>query len=241
MQLPKMILFDAGRTLVNYGEVPTTLAAFQHIMPYVTSNPSNYTCEEIEQKCNEIFEALDGCREARVEVPEQTGLKLLFDILDISFSIPMEKIEQIYGAHFIDTYPMDQAAEFLEYLHRRGIRTGVISNFIFSGSRLLERLDRLYPAHHFEFVIASSDYGIRKPNKLLFEVGVTKSHVRPDEIWYIGDKVAVDVVGSQGAGVFPVLYHSPKNPPQTAPKGVLSVHSYNELIEIIEKCEVSPC
>lgn len=234
MQMPKMILFDAGRTLVNYGEVPTTLEAFRHIMPYVTSNPNNWTCEEIERKCNEIFEALDGCREARVEVPEQTGLKLLFDILDISFSIPMEEIERIYAEHFIDTYAIDQAAEFLEYLHRRGIRTGVISNFIFSGNRLLERLTRLYPAHHFEFVIASSDYGIRKPNKLLFEVGITKSHVRPGEIWYIGDKVAVDVVGSLGAGMVPVLYNSPRNKPQTAPKGVLSVHSYDELTQILE-------
>lgn len=234
MQLPKMILFDAGKTLVNYGEVPTTLEAFQHIMPYITSNPNNWTCEQIDQKCNEIFEALDGCREARFEVPEQTGLKLLFDILDISFSIPMDEIERIYGAHFIDVYPIDQAAEFLEYLHRKGIRTGVISNFVFSGNRLAERLSRLYPANHFEFVISSSDYGIRKPKKLLFEVGITKSHVRPEEIWYIGDKVAVDVVGSQGAGLVPVLYNSPRNKPQTAPEGVLSVYSYGELIEIIE-------
>lgn len=234
MQLPKMILFDAGKTLVNYGEVPTTLEAFQHIMPYITSNPNNWTCEQIEQKCNEIFEALDGCREDRVEISEQTGLKLLFDILDISFSISMEEIERIYGEHFIDTYAIEQASEFLEYLHRKGIRTGVISNFVFSGNRLNERLTRIYPAHHFEFAIASSDYGIRKPNKLLFEVGITKSHVRPDEIWYIGDKVAVDVVGSQGAGLFPVLYNSPWNKPQAAPEGVLSVHSYGELIEIIE-------
>lgn len=234
MQLPKMILFDAGKTLVDYGEVPTTLEAFQHIMPYITSNPNNWTCEQIEKKCNEIFDALDGCREARFEISEQTGLKLLFDILDISFSISMEEIEQIYGAHFIDTYPIDQAADFLEYLHRKGIRTGVISNFIFSGNRLLERLTRLYPAHHFEFVIASSDYGIRKPNKLLFEVGIAKSHAAPEEIWYIGDKVAVDVVGSLGAGLVPVLYNSPRNQPQTAPDGVLSIHSYEELTQLLE-------
>lgn len=235
MQLPKMILFDAGRTLVNYGETPTTLEAFQHITPYITYNPNNWTSEDMERKCNEIFDCLDGCREAQLEVPEQTGLKLLFDILDISFSIPIDEIERIYANHFIDVYTIDRAAEFLDYISLRGIRTGVISNFVFSGSRLRERLKKLYPNHHFEFVIASSDYGVRKPNKLLFEVGITKSRVKPGEIWYIGDKVNIDVVGSAGSGMIPVFYHNPRNNPQAVPDDVLAVDSYKDLIEILEK------
>ncbi|MDO5401485.1 MAG: HAD family hydrolase [Eubacteriales bacterium] len=234
MSLPKMILFDAGKTLVNYGEVPTTLKSIQQIYPYITHNPNGWTCEDIERKCSEVFDALDGCRAARFEVPEQTGLKLLFDILDISFSLPMEEIERIYGAHFIDAYPVEQAEEFLTYLHHKGIRTGVISNFIFSSSRLLEWLTNLYPNNEFEFVVTSSDYGIRKPNKLLFEVAVSKSRLSPGEIWYVGDKAAVDVAGSQSAGMVPVLYNSPRNKPQTAPDGVLSIHSYDELTKILE-------
>lgn len=234
MPLPKMILFDAGKTLINYGEAPTTLKAFQQIYPYISHNPNNWTCEEMERKANEIFDFLDVCREVRVEVPEQTGLKLLFDILDISFSIPMEEIERIHSAHFIDISAVDQAAELLNYLHNHGIRTGVISNFIFSSPRLREWLTNLYPDHHFEFVITSSDYGIRKPSKLLFEVAATKSHLAPGDIWYVGDKVAVDVVGSQGAGMIPVLYNSPQNKPQTVPKDVLSVCSYEALIQVLE-------
>lgn len=230
MSLPKMILFDAGKTLVNYGEIPTTLVAIQHIYPYIIHNPNNWTCQDIEQKANEIFDSLDGCRMARVEVPEQTGLRLLFDILDISFSIPMEKIEQIYSAHFIDVYPVDQAANFLKYLQQKGIRTGIISNFIFSSSRLQEWLKKLYPDNDFEFVITSSDYGIRKPNPLLFEAAITRSHLNPHEIWYIGDKVSVDVHGSQSAGMVPILYNSPRNKPQAVPEGVHSIDSYQELI-----------
>lgn len=234
MPLPKMVLFDAGKTLFDYGEIPTTLIAFQKIYPYITHNSNKWTCDDMERKCNEIFDSLDSCREVKCEVAEQIGLKLLFDILDISFSISMEEIEQIYSAHFIDVYPIDQAADFLAYLHDNGVRTGVISNFIFSSSRLHERLVRTYPNSHFEFVITSSDYGIRKPNKLLFEVAVTKSHLVPGEIWYVGDKVNVDVAGSQGAGMVPVLYNNPWNKPQTAPEGVLSIHSYQELIQILE-------
>lgn len=241
MQLPKMILFDAGKTLVNYGQTPTILKAFQQIFPYITHNPNHLTCEDLEKKCMEIFGCLDGCRDARFEVPEQTGLKLLFDILDISFSIPMDEIERIYGGHFIDAYPVAQAEEMLGYLHGKGIRVGVISNFIFSSPRLLEWLTRLYPGHHLEFVITSSGYGIRKPNRLLFEVAITKSRLSPEEIWYVGDKVAVDVAGSLGAGMIPVLYNSPLNKPQMVPEGVLSVNSYQELIHIIENCEVTPC
>lgn len=235
MSLPKMIFFDAGKTLLNYGEIPTIFEAFQQIYPYITHNPNNWTCDDMARKCIEIFDALDGCHEAWFEVPEQTGLRLLFDILDISFPISLEEIERIYGAHFIEAYPIEQAADFLTYLHNRGIRTGVISNFVFSSPRLHERLTNIYPNNHFEFIITSSDYGIRKPCKLLFDVAISKSRLSPGEIWYVGDKVAVDVVGSQSAGMIPVLYNSPRNKPQTPPKGVLSVHSYEELTQILEK------
>lgn len=234
MPLPKMILFDAGKTLINYSSIPTILEAFQHISPYITHNPNNWTCEDMERKANEIFDFLDVCREVRVEVPEQTGLKLLFDILDISFSIPMEEIERIYAAHFIEASAVEQASEFLNYLHHKGIRTGVVSNFIFSSPRLREWLTDLYPNNHFELVITSSDYGVRKPNRLLFEVAVTKSRLSPGDIWYVGDKVAVDVVGSQRVGMVPVLYNSSQNKPQTAPDGILSVFSYEELTQVLE-------
>lgn len=220
--------------MIHYGDTPTTLEAIQQIYPYIIYNPNNWTCQDIEQKANEIFDSLDVCRKAQVEVPKQTGLKLLFDILDISFSISMEKIEQIYGEHFIDAYPVAQTEDFLTYLHGNGIRTGVISNFIFSSSRLQEWLTNIYPNNHFEFVITSSDYGIRKPNPLLFEVAVTKSRLAPGEIWYVGDKVAVDVAGSHGAGMIPVLYNSPMNKPQISPEGIVSVHSYEELTKILE-------
>ena len=55
----------------------------------------------------------------------------------------------------------------LDFLNQHGIRSAVISNLLWSGAALTERLNRLLPNNQFEFVMTSSDYFMRKPNRIL--------------------------------------------------------------------------
>ena len=88
------------------------------------------------------------------------------------------------------------------------IRSGVISNIGFSGHALKNRINRLLPDNRFEFIIASSEYMVRKPNPLIFRLALSKANLSADEVCYCGDNTENDVMGAYGAGIFPVWYHS---------------------------------
>lgn len=94
----------------------------------------------------------------------------------------------------------------LDYIKGLGIRSGVISNIGWSGDALTERIDRLLPHNHFEFVIASSEYMFRKPEPMLFELALKKAELNAEEVWFCGDNVKADVEGSAAVGMFPVWY-----------------------------------
>ena len=76
MSKPKMIIFDAGRTLLDYASIDT-LKGVKAFMPYITSNPLHLTAEEIDQRTNEVFELFEASRKQLFEVPECTILSLV--------------------------------------------------------------------------------------------------------------------------------------------------------------------
>lgn len=230
MSRPKMIIFDAGKTLFNYHDVDTSRGVREYCR-YLTKNTRSLTVEEIDAQVSGIFETFKAARKQLFEVHEQTVLKLAFDFLELEFSISIPEIEKIIWENDAEIVPVAGTEELLAYLNSTGIRTAVISNLCFSGYLLKERLDLLYPQNRFEFVIASSDYGIRKPERRLFEVGSVHANLKPEEIWYIGDNLAADVEGAKSCGMVPVLYMSEHNRYGELPSDILSVENYDQLIK----------
>lgn len=236
MNRPKMVIFDAGRTLIDYVSVDT-LKGVQALMPYIVSNPRNLTAEEINFITNRTFDHFEAARKQLFEVPAPTILKLAYDLMDIRLSVSMEEAEKIIWNEDAVIEIVEGSRDLLDSLHDMGIRTAVISNLDFSGYLLRERLNELFPGNHFEFVVASSDCGVRKPTKLLFEAGIARSGLKPDEIWYVGDKVQVDVAGSSACGITPVLYQFKRNTYGELPEGLISIDDYSELAAILRECD----
>jgi hypothetical protein len=73
MQLtkPKMVIFDAGRTLMNYKEI-NIRKGIEAYFPYIISNPHNYSIEEIEKQ---MEKALDKIPLEYLIYVVKTGLK----------------------------------------------------------------------------------------------------------------------------------------------------------------------
>lgn len=69
-----------------------------------------------------------------------------------------------------------------------------------------ERINKLLPENTFEFIVTSSDFMFRKPNKRIFDLALEKAELQPDEVWYIGDQYECGVQGSLNAGLQPVWY-----------------------------------
>ena len=189
--------------------------------------------EEIEKYDDEIFGSFEPCRENRFEIPMENKLRLLFDLLEIQFSISLNEVAKIEWEEDPVIETVNHAADLLHWLNGAKIRTAVISNCDYSGKLLQEKLNKIFPENQFEFVIASSDYGVMKPNRYIFQAGIVKSGLEAKDIWYVGDKVAVDVLGSKAAGMTPVLYKNPRNTYQEIPENAIVVDDLMEIASLL--------
>lgn len=244
---PKMVLFDYGQTLcaeIGWSAERGNMAMLERAV----CNPG-WSVEEVTERS----QALNAEIQSRVrtggigglEIPSQSFQRLLYGAMGIEFDISPLEMEEVFWNGCSDCSAMPGAAEMLEELHARGIRTGVISNLSFSGEALRRRLDRFLPNNRFEFALASSDYAVRKPDKRLFQIALLKAGLAAEDVWYCGDNTVADVAGAAGAGLFPVWYTSDaetgyvRKPEYSTPPECeyLRIRRWAQLIEKIDALE----
>jgi putative hydrolase of the HAD superfamily len=169
-------------------------------------------------------------------------LRLKYDLLGLTLDVSLPEAEEILWTAASPGEAMPGAQEMLAGLRARGVRTAVISNLGWTGAALTARLGRLLPEHAFEFVIASSDYALRKPNPLIFRAALAKAGLMPEEVWFCGDQIDADVFGAQAADIFPVWYEDQTIPNAFAKKNTglaitgehLHIHHWRELIAALD-------
>ena len=239
---PEMILFDYGGTLMyepEWDHVRGTKALFEHVI----LNPHGYTPEEVSNWETAFYQSMLPSREAGAELTEIQMLRLTYERHGIVLDIPYEEAEFIL---WDATSPMGpgnvcpHVESMLSALDAMGIRTGVISNIGWTGRALRRRIAAQLPGHRFEFIMTSSDYGIRKPGLPLFETALEKAGLTPGKIWHCGDTAEKDAAGAHGAGIFPVLYRGTlPGAPERTPGEVLpdfpllTIHDWRQLTEIL--------
>ncbi len=205
MTSQKMILFDYGGTLM-YEPDFNPRCGNEALFRLIKDNPNNVTLDEFTDYLTRLFDEIRALRGEYIEIHEHHFLKYLIDYFGITLTVPVEYAEmEMFNAI---THPVitPGADSMLAYLRSHNIRTGVISNLCWSGEALSTRLCKSFPEHQFDFIMTSSDYIFRKPDKHIFELAVRKSGLSAEDIWYCGNDLAVDVVGAHHAGLFPVFY-----------------------------------
>ena len=237
MRRPEMILFDYGGTLLcepGFDAAACERAAF----PYITANPLGLDAARIYEHVQRLFREFQRHLGEWSELHEWQFLRLAYESLGLEFSLSWAELEEIEWNAASPGAAMPHAEEMLDALNARGIRTGVISNINWSGAALTRRLDRLLPRNRFEFVLASSEYGVRKPNPLLFQVALARARLSPEQVWFCGDHPENDVRGATRAGLFPV-YYAPGSGAPTPGNDCLTIRDWRELVEKIDAPEDS--
>lgn len=241
---PQMILFDYVHTLAWEPE-PDFLRAEEALFRHVTGNPNGITPQEAARLGTQLFLSARDCRHSGWELHEHQMLRLKYDLLGMTLDVSLAQAAEILWTAASPGEAMPGAQAMLAGLRARGIRTGVISNLGWTGAALSRRLTRLLPGHAFEFVIASSDYGVRKPDPLIFRAALAMAGLAPEDVWFCGDQIGADVLGAQSAGIFPVWYEEEtipngfalKNAGQTIPGEHLHIHHWHELLTALDHCE----
>jgi len=208
INFPKMIIFDYGHTLVHE-DVWDGVAGTKAMLEYAVSNKNNLTAEQVNKFADKLFADIHIAREkCRLEVHQHQFQKLLYEYLQIEINLAPAAAEEIFWDNASPANAMPYIKETLGFLHENNIRTGVISNISFSGEALRNRINRVLPDNKFEFIIATSEYIFRKPDKIIFELALRKAGLEAHEVWYCGDSVDFDVVGALNSEIFSVWYES---------------------------------
>lgn len=245
MQKPEMILFDYGFTLLNEPDADF-LRGEEAVFPYILDNPMGKTPKELCEAGLAIFRQLKDCRHMGFEITERQMMQLKYDSFRVTFSIPLEEVENILWDHVSPGGRMQGVEALLSHLAEMGIRSGVISNLGWSGAALRRRIDRLLPENRFEFVLASSEYGFRKPHEAMFRIALQRAGLSPENVWFCGDSAAADVCGAHNAGIFPVLYEGEAEDGERSPYleknrqiplefDHLHIHHWQELGKVLEQ------
>lgn len=237
-----MILFDYGNTLLCEPEFDT-LRGEEALFKYIESNKNNLTPKQVNDFSQELFEKIGIVRRMGLEIHEWQFQQLLYEYLEIEFSLSLPEAEKVFWDNTSAGAVMPNAGRMLDYINANNIRSGVISNIGFSGAALTDRMNRLLPQNKFEFIIASSEYMLRKPNPMLFELALKKAKLDAKDVWFCGDDIKADIEGSAAVGMFPVWYDDElmENPWHGQDGGAipscnhLHIHDWLELISVLEK------
>ena len=236
---PKMILFDYGQTLVNeqrFDGVKGTEA----VLRYATKNKYHKTAEDVQAYANELNQELGRFDPEKrhlfqVEVPNNMFSRYLYESQGIEIALSPEEIDSVFWDAAAPGKPTEGLAEFLAFLRENGIRSGVISNISYSGNAVVKRIQDCVPDNDFEFVIATSEYLYRKPNRRIFELALEKAGLAPEEVWYVGAQYECDIVGAARAGLFPVWYIGAIDMRYEPKDDVLTIETWKELTELVKR------
>ena len=239
MKKPKMIMFDYGQTLINeqkFDGVKGTAA----VMEYAAENKYGRTPEQVQAEADAINNEIGRFDPAKrhlfqFEIPQVPFSAYLYESQGIKLSIPYSETARIFWDAASPGVPTEGIEEFLRFLKEEGIRTAVISNISYNGTALAERINRMLPENEFEFIIASSEYVFRKPNRRIFELALEKAGLQAEEVWYIGDQYECDIKGAGQAGIFPVWYTAAIDFEQDMEQDALKVNSWCDLMDYIRK------
>ena len=238
MKIPKMILFDYGQTLIaeqKFDGIKGTEAVLQ----YATKNKYHLSAEQVQAKANEINRELGRFDPEKrhlfqIEIPNTMFTPYLYESQGIELPLSNPEIDRVFWNAAAPGVPTEGIKDFLGYLKEKGIRTGVISNICYDPSVVAERINRLLPENTFEFIITSSNFMFRKPNKRIFDLALEKAQLQPDKVWYIGDQYECDVKGSLNAGMLPVWYIGALDLPYAEDKNILTAKTWSEIKRYME-------
>jgi putative hydrolase of the HAD superfamily len=198
---PKAILLDYGGTLVEeLGYDP--LAGAELMLSRAVVRPPVVSIDAVVQRANRVTREVASRRaQTHIETPWPALTRLIYDYFGVEFDDALPALELDFWKAAVATRAMPGAADALDVFHRHGILTAVVSNSSFGPDVIHYELDRHGLAEHLSFVIASAEYAVRKPERLLFEVAAARIGAPAADIWFVGDSLEADIAGAREAGM----------------------------------------
>ena len=142
--------------------------------------------------------------------------------------------------------PVNGISKLLHYLEEEGIYYAILSNTIYTDESTMKLISSLIPDNHFAFFLGSARIGVKKPNPLFFEAGLSLAKKDKKNSIYVGDSFYADVMGSQKTGFSKSIWLNPKDKkkedydfiPDSKDIPCVSIKEYDELIKMMKEGKI---
>jgi len=92
------------------------------------------------------------------------------------------------------------------------------------------KIDRLGLRGFFDTVLVSETFGVKKPDKRIYEQAARDLNLECREIAFVGDTFCTDIVGAVRAGMMPIWYFN--DPLRISLSDVRRIHDFQELEDL---------
>ncbi len=194
---PRASMWEIFADLCAAAGAPTTAAACEQLVRMLWSSGQEYAEQQFHagarySDSDEEFAGLFG----------QMG-RLIFSQMGVADGHD-ERMRQFLQLFWNETnwtvFP--EVPEVLAALRARGVRLGVLSN---APSNLPSFLDRLGISPYLDFRVVSAIEGVKKPDRRIFTVALSRAAVQPEAMLHVGDMYLEDIVGGRAAGLNTLL------------------------------------
>ncbi len=126
--------------------------------------------------------------------------------------------------------PMKNALETLDALRERGAKTYLLSNAQSCFTRF--ELSALDLSRRFDGIVLSSDAGMKKPYRGLYELLLSRYGIDRDAAVMVGNDAVADIAGAHGAGLKSFYIHTWQSGarPASLPEDCVEIGDLSELI-----------
>jgi len=236
MHEPRAILFDLGGTLLEQVEFDPR-AGQVRLLELATANPRGATLDALHEAAETLSTEMNDRRYASwIEFPATAMTRLIYERFGITFEQSAQQLELEFMRAAAQMRPEPHVFKALDRVEERGLPVAVLSNTAFTGIALEDELERHGFAGRFCFVMASADYGFRKPHPDLFVTAAGRLGLAPDDIWYIGDSLAFDMAGARSAGLRTVWYNRAEGAEDGTPFDA-QIRDWRELADLLPKAD----
>ena len=225
MRVLKAVLFDYGKTLVEF-DYPETelLVAMRDAVPLLGPGaPDAETAvSDVLLPLERELETLGEDEVDYLQVYERAWRRAGVDAPRAVLYRVLDREQQVWDAH---VRPLPDALPTLAGLRERGLRTAIASNAPFPPEMMRRQMRRLGFLDAVDAVVLSAEVGRRKPAPELYRAGLQAVGVGPDEALYVGDRLSEDYDGPRRLGMRALLLSS------SPPPGVEAISRLAELLE----------